>query len=176
MNSQRRSIPTLAAACLALAAAWPASADSGAPAGKTAPPQRSAPMTAAVQKPGRAGVAVAYRIDATPQLNRATPVVLEFDGITDHAGATVRLRPDAGLRLQGSETLTLPQGRRATATVLVVSEREGLAYLNVFVNHGDASSAISIPIQTGTAAPALKATGELKSTPEGDRIITMPVK
>ncbi|HWT21848.1 MAG TPA: hypothetical protein VN280_23335, partial [Variovorax sp.] len=134
------------------------------------------PMTTAPQKPGGAGVKLEYRLDATPQLGQATPVVLQFGGVTEAEGATVRLSADKGLALQGSSTLALPAGKRTTVTVVVVSEAEGLAYLNVFIKHGEASSAVSIPIQTGTAAPSLKSTGEMKPTPGGDSIITMPVK
>jgi len=173
---------TMAVACLALAAASaPALAD-GDPAARYAKPRqppaqhRSAPMTAAVQKPGGSGVKLQYRLDATPQVGRATPIVLQFDDITEAEGATVRLRADRGLTIHGNSTLTLPKGKRTTATVVVVSEAEGLAYLNVFITQGGASSAVSVPIRTGTAAPALKSTGEMKPVPGGDSIITMPVK
>ncbi|MET3444498.1 hypothetical protein ABIC94_005309 [Variovorax paradoxus] len=178
-----RSNSLMAVACLALATlSAPAAAD-GEPASRNARQPASqrhaaapAPMTTAPQKPGGAGVKLQYRLDATPQLGRATPIVLQFEGVSEADGATVRLSADSGLTLQGSNTLTLPAGKRTTATVVVVSETEGLAYLNVFINQGGASSAISIPVQTGTAAPALKSTGEMKSTPGGDSIITMPVK
>ena len=133
-------------------------------------------MTTAPQKPGSSGVKLQYRLEATPQVGRATPVVLEFEGVTDADGATVRLSADRGLTLQGSSTLKLPTGKRTTATVVVVSETEGLAYLNVFISQGGASSAVSVPVQTGTAAPSLKSTGEMKATPNGESIITMPVK
>jgi len=137
---------------------------------------RAAAMTKAPQKAGGSGVALQYRVDATPQIGRATPVVLQFDGVTEPQGATVRLSADAGLTLQSSDTLALPAGRRTTATVTVVSERDGLAYLNVFITQSGAMSAVSIPVQTGTAAPVLKSIGELKSAPDGEKIITMPAK
>ncbi len=133
-------------------------------------------MTTAPQKPGSSGVKLQYRLEATPQVGRATPVVLQFEGVTDADGAMVRLSADRGLTLQGSSTLKLPTGKRTTATVVVVSETEGLAYLNVFISQGGASSAVSVPVQTGTAAPSLKSTGEMKATPNGESIITMPVK
>lgn len=175
-----RSNSLMAAACLALATlSVPAAAD-GEPASRNAKhpaaQRHAAPMTTAPQKPGSSGVKLQYRVEATPQLGRATPIVLQFDGVTEADGATVRLSADSGLTLQGNSTLALPAGKRTTATVVVVSETEGLAYLNVFINQGGASSAISIPVQTGAAAPALKSTGEMKSTPGGDSIITMPVK
>jgi hypothetical protein len=180
MNTRSQSL--LAAACLAMATlSAPAAADgeSGTRSAKpkhSAVQHRSSAMTTAPQKPGSSGVNLQYRLEATPQLGRATPVVLNFDGVTAGDGATVRLVADRGLTLQGSSTLALPAGKRSTATVAVVSEAEGLAYLNVFITQDGASSAVSIPVQTGAAAPTLKSTGEMKPTPDGDSIITMPVK
>jgi len=177
-----RSNSLTAVACLALATlSAPAMAD-GEPRTRNAKPkhpavqQRSAPMTTAPQKPGSSGVKLQYRLESTPQLGRATAVALQFDDVTAADGATVRLVADSGLTLQGSSTLALPAGKRSTATVAVVSEVEGLAYLNVFITQDGASSAVSIPIQTGSVAPTLKSTGEMKPTPSGDSIITMPVK
>jgi hypothetical protein len=137
---------------------------------------RGAPMTTVARKPNDSGVTLQFRLDATPQVGRGTPVVLQFGGVTDPEGATVRLSADDGLTLSGSDSLTLPTGKRTSATVTVVSEREGLAYLNVFITQKGAVSAVSIPIQTGTAAPVMKSSGELKSTPDGENIITMPAK
>ena len=175
-----RLTPMMAAACLALATLpAPASADGEPATRNTKHPalhRDAAPMTTAPQKPGRSGVKLQYRLEATPQVGRATPIVLQFEGVTDADGATVRLSADRGLTLQGNTTLTLPAGKRTTATVVVVSETEGLAYLNVFISQGGASSAVSVPVQAGTVAPALKSTGEMKSTPTGENIITMPVK
>ena len=177
-----RSYLLMAITCLALATfSAPAAAD-GEPEGRGARARHPAaqppnsPTTTAVQKPGGSGVKLQYRLDATPQVGRATPIVLQFERVTEADGATVRLSADRGLTLQGSSTLALPKGKRTTATVFVVSEGEGLAYLNVFITQGGASSAIAIPVQTGTAAPALKSTGEIKPVPGGDSIITMPVK
>jgi hypothetical protein len=134
-----------------------------------------APMTTAVQKSNGSGVAVQYRVDGTPQAGRATSVVLQFDDVTDPQGASVRFTADPGLTLRNGNPLTLPAGQRSTATVSVIGESDGLRYLNVFVSQGGASSAISIPIQTGTA-PLMKSQGDVQTTKEGDSIITMPAK
>jgi len=175
-----RSTSMMAAACLALATLPAPAAADGEPAARNPRPAAShrhaAPMTTAPQKPGSSGVKLQYRLEGTPQVGRATPIVLQFEGVTDADGAAVRLSADSGLTLQGGSTLTLPAGKRTTATVVVVSEAEGLAYLNVFISQGGASSAVSVPVQTGAVAPALKSTGEMKSTPGGESIITMPVK
>jgi post-segregation antitoxin (ccd killing protein) len=177
-----RSSSVLAAASLALALtalSAPALAD-GVPAPrhthKHPTAHRAAPMATAARKPNDSGVTLQYRVDGTPQVGRGVPVVLQFDGVSDADGATVRLRADAGLNISGSDTLALPAGKRTSTTVTVVSDREGLAYLNVFITQGGATSAMSIPVQTGTAAPVMKSSGELKATPEGDHIISMPAK
>ena len=176
MSIRSRSMISLA--CLAMAGfSVPALAD-GAPGARHAKStsHREAPMTTAARKPNDSGVTLRFRLDAVPQVGRGTPVVLEFGGVTDPDGATVHFTVDAGLKVSGSDALALPMASRTTATVTVVSEQEGLAYLNVFITQKGAMSAISIPIQTGAAAPVLKSSGELKSTPDGENIITMPAK
>jgi len=134
-----------------------------------------APMTTAVQKSNDSGVVVQYRVDGAPQAGRATSVALQFDGVTDPQGASVRFTADPGLTLRNGGPLTLSTGQRGSATVSVVSESDGLRYLNVFVTQGGSSSAISIPIQAGTA-PLMKSQGDIQGTKEGDSIITMPAK
>jgi hypothetical protein len=173
-----RSGSMISMAFLALAAfSAPAMAD-GAPGAHhvKSTSHHGAPMTTAARKPNDSGVTLQFRLDAVPQVGRGTPVVLQFGGVTDPDGATVRFSADAGLTISGIDTLALPTARRTSATISVVSEREGLAYLNVFITQKGALSAISIPIQTGTATPALKSSGELKSTSDGESIITMPAK
>jgi hypothetical protein len=138
---------------------------------------RAAPMTMAARKPNDSGVTLRYQLETTPQAGKATTVVLQFDGVSHPDGATVRLAADAGLTLSpGASTLTLPTGKPTKATVSVVSEGEGLAYLNVFITQGSAVSAISIPIQAGRATPVLKSSGDIRATPDGDNIISMPAK
>ncbi|RIX75541.1 hypothetical protein [Acidovorax cavernicola] len=130
----------------------------------------------ASRKPNDSGVKLQYRLDGTPQAGKPTVVVLQFDGVSDPAGASVTLSVDAGLTLSGSASFSLSPGQRSDASVTVVSRGDGLAYLNVFIKQGGRTSAISIPIQTGTAAPAMKAGGEVKSLPDGENIISQPAK
>jgi hypothetical protein len=175
-----RSHSTMALAWLALAAlSAPAMAD-GVPTprgAKHSAAQRAAPMIVAARKPNDAGVTLRYQLEATPQAGKATTVVLQFDGVS-RPGRRLR-PPEPPMRastLSGSSTLALPTGKRTTATVSVVSEGEGLAYLNVFITQGSAVSAISIPIQAGSATPVLKSSGDIRSTPDGENIISMPAK
>ncbi|WPG37310.1 hypothetical protein [Variovorax sp. EBFNA2] len=134
------------------------------------------PWVTASRKPNDSGVKLQYRLDGAPQAGKPTVVVLQFDGVSDPAGAGVTLTVDAGLTLSGNASLSLPPGQRSDASVTVVSEGDGLAYLNVFIKQGGRTSAISIPIQTGSAAPAMKGNGEIKSLPSGDHIISLPAK
>lgn len=177
-----RSGSMISLACLALAAVSAPSAADGVPGPRhqaksnTTSHRATAPMTPAMRKANDSGVTLQFRLDAVPQVGRAVPVVMQFDGVTDPAGASVRLSADAGLKISGSDELALPASKRSNATVTVVSEREGLAYLNVFITQKGATSAISIPIQTGTAEALRKSSGELATTPDGESIVTMPAK
>jgi len=136
----------------------------------------AAPWVTAARKPNDSGVKLQYRLAGTPQAGKPTVVVLQFDGVSDPAGASVTLTVDAGLTLSSSASLSVPQGQRSDASVTVISQGDGLAYLNVFITQGGRTSAISIPIQTGAAAPAMKANGDIKPLPDGDNIISQPAK
>jgi hypothetical protein len=172
-----RSGPVMAAASLALvlsALSVPACAG-GKPSPISSP--GAGTMTAAPQKSNGSGVSLQYRFDAAPQPGRSTPVVLEFAGVTDPAGASVHFRADPGLSFSGPAALTLPTGQSTTLTVNVTSEGAGLTYLNVFTAQNGVRSVVSIPVQVGGAtAPSFKSSPELTRVgPDGERIISMPV-
>ncbi len=135
-----------------------------------------APMTMAAQKANGSGVTLQYRVDGATQVGTAVTVVLQFDGVTDPQGASVRFTVDDGLTLRGSSTLSLQAGKSTSATVSIVSDREGLAFLNVFTIQNGRSSATSVPIQTGTVAPLMKSQGQIQVTPSGEAIISLPAK
>ncbi|CAN7191195.1 hypothetical protein LJR290_000430 [Variovorax sp. LjRoot290] len=165
-----RSLAAIVVASLAMGVSLQACADSK--------PERSAPkMTAAPAKSNGSGVSVQYRVDGTPQAGSAVSVVLSFDGITDPAGASVRLTAEGGLSLVGAGgTQALPAGQATTLTVQVVPSAEGVGYLHVFTTQRGATSATSVPVQVGKAASAMPASDTLKQTPDGDKIRSMPVK
>lgn len=137
---------------------------------------RSAPLTVAARKPNDSGVAIQFRVEGTAQPGRPISVFLQFDGVTNPAGATVRLTTDVGLTLITDKSLALPAGRRTTATAAVTSSGDGLAYLNVFVTQNGAMSIVAIPIQTGSAAPAMKPAGEMHPSADGEKVISMPAQ
>lgn len=136
----------------------------------------AAPWVTTSRKPNDSGVKLQYRLAGAPQAGRSTVVILQFDGVSDPAGASVTLTVDAGLTLASSASLSVPAGQRSDTSVTVVSQGDGLAYLNVFITQGGRTSAISIPIQTGTTAPAMKASGDIKTLPDGENIISLPAK
>jgi hypothetical protein len=134
----------------------------------------------APQKPNGSGVDVRYRVEGKPAIGKPTRVEIVLRGVTDPNGALVRLTADAALRVDNSAApMNVPAGPVNSLDVTVIPQGEGLAYLNVFVSQGGATSSISIPIQTGavnTGASNKSAPGRLKDLPTGDKILSMPVK
>jgi len=171
-----RTHSTMALAWLALATVSAPTLADGMPGSRGAKQSAAQPMATASRKSNDSGVTLQYQFSGNPQVGKPTVITLRFDGVTNPDGATVRLSPDTGLTLSGSNTLTLPSGASTSTTVTVVSDREGLAYLNVFIAQGNARSAISIPVQTGSDAPAMKPTGEVKAMPGGEKIISLPAR
>ena len=164
-------------AILALAAA--AGASLSAACANAAQPAQTGAFVLAAQKPNGSGVEVRYRVLDTPALGQPARVEIVVADINDSAGGTVRFTADPALRLAAGGVQTrLPAGETTTLTVTVVPQEEGLAYLNVFTAQRGLTSSTSIPIQTGAAAPTSKkpGAGKLKDTPDGDKILVMPVK
>ena len=162
----RRSLATILVASLALGAPLQACAETARESASTTGPASSKPMKANPVKANSSGIAVRTASTARPRPGRAIPVVLSFDGVTDPAGATLRLAADGGLAL-GAEaaTRTLPAGETSTLTVQVVPAAEGVGYLHVFTTQYGATSVTSVPVQVGKAPSAMPASGELKQTP-----------
>jgi hypothetical protein len=157
-----------AALACALALALPLAASAAGPGGKT--------MTTAPMKSNGSGVQVQYLVDGTPEAGRPVPVVLSFDGIAA-TGATVRLATEGGLVLTGAETSrSLPAGPATTWTVEVVPAATGIGYLNVFTTQGGATSATSIPVAVGKPSASMPASGALKQSTDGEKILPMQVK
>lgn len=137
----------------------------------------AAMRTVAPRKANGSGIEVQFRIDGTPRLGEALPITLSFVGVVDPSAATVRFTADPGLSLPAAFLSKLPLAAGepiATLTVPVTPTAEGLAYLNIFTTQGGATSANSVPVQVGKVAAA-KPSGELKSTPTGEKILIVPV-
>ena len=175
MSTRHRRYLPLALAALAIGPFAAAASSEGAAA------PSAEPLVRAAQKPNGAGVDVRYRVQGTPAVGQPTEVKIVVGRVRDPAGASLRLAADPGLRLDASgATAALAAGDGpVTLNVTVVPQEEGLAYLNVFITQRGATSSTSIPIQTGAAGTGSTksgASGRVKSTPEGDKILSMPVK
>jgi hypothetical protein len=163
-------LPLAAAiAALALSAFAPQAASAG---------EKPGPMTQAPMKSNGSGVAVAWRIEGKAALGAPLTVRLELSGITDPAGASVRLVAADGLSLAASvepnATLAGPAGSLAVG---VVPGREGIGYLHVFTTQYGRTSAISVPVPVGQTPRSLRSQlGEARQTPGGEKILSMPVK
>lgn len=167
-----RSLGAIAMAALAMGLSLQACAHNAKPGHAT-----SAGMTTAPVKPGGSGIAVHYRVDGTPQVGSPVAVVLSFEGVSDPAGGVVKLTADGGLTIVGSAgPHTLPAGQASALTVQVVPDADGTGYLHVFTTQNGATSATSITVQVGKAPSVMPASSGLKQTPDGDKILSMPVK
>jgi len=176
MTAGRGRILASTLACVAVLGA-------GAPANASEPAARKAasaskPMHVAPMKSNGSGIILSYRIDGTPKAGSPVSVVLRMDGVTDPAGATVRWVAGTGLSLVSPSQTSqmLASGVISTLAVQVIPAGEGVGYLDVFTTQYGAISAMSIPVQVGKAPTSLPATGELKQTPSGEKIVPMPVK
>lgn len=175
--SIRLSLLALAATTISVAGV-PALAD-GAHADQAAARAKSARdrrMTLAPQKPNGSGIVVRYRVDATPQTGKTVPVAVSLERITG-SDATVRFEGGAGLQL-GTDRFprSLQAGRAAALTVDVLPDHAGLSYLHVFTTQDGITSVASIPVQVGKGEASLPSVGQLKSTADGDKILSIPVK
>ncbi|MGJ7523246.1 hypothetical protein ACSFA0_22380 [Variovorax sp. LT1P1] len=170
---------TVAATLLGALVALPACADGAPPSTVDAASMpRQAMKPAAPRKSNGSGIEVQFRIDGAARIGEALPIALSFDGVTDTTGARVRFTVDAGLSLPAAYAgeFTLPAGASSqTLTVPVTPTSEGLAYLNVFTTQHGLTSVSAIAVQVGKTG-ALKPQGDLKSTPSGDKILSIPVR
>jgi hypothetical protein len=142
---------------------------------KSAP--ASAPLKTAPMKANGSGVIVRYRVDGTPEIGVAVPVVLTFDGVTEQGGANLRLTTEGGLALGDvAAARTLPAGEVTSLTIKVTPSATGIGYLHLFTTQYGVTSATSIPVQIGESPSALPGTDESKQTPGGDKVRSIQVK
>jgi len=180
-STHRAETPAIVLAVMALALlAPPALAHADAPeadgARQSKKALRNQGMKLAAQKPNGSGIVVRYRLEGTPAAGQVLPVALALDRVVG-ADASVRFATDAGLRLgEGADPRALMAGRNAALTLDVVPGSEGTTYLHVFTTQNGITSVASIPVSVGKGGAALPAAGELKPSPDGDKLISMPVK
>lgn len=140
-----------------------------APSGKTR-------WISAPQKYNGSGVDTRYRLGGTPALGQLLPISVELSRITAPAGAKVKYSTTPGLQLVSTpDLLPLSLDALTIHALKVIPQAEGLHYVHVFTEQEGKSSVIAIPVQVGKATN-LPSQGQLKTTPSGDKVISMPAR
>lgn len=157
-----------------------ASADTGAGTGKSAAAQHAQPakrFETAPRKANGSGIELRYQVQAATAPGQTVRVTLVFDGVTDAEGASVRLAADSGLVLvQDGAPRALPAGRATTLEVDVTLQGAATGYLSVFTTQRGLTSVASIRVPVGTGPATLAPSTNMKVTPEGEKLIVIPVK
>jgi hypothetical protein len=139
---------------------------------------------ASAGKPG-APISIDYTIVGMPVVGQPVNVNLELS-------SSLRNRPvTLNYRINDTRNLTFPQGQaqrvalpafgdtdRVSQQVIVVPQREGRLYLNVYAEvetaEGTLLKSIAIPIQVGRAPREQETNGEPRQGPDGETVISLP--
>jgi len=173
-------MPTLAnalIACVLAVAALPTAALAAGAATAPAVAAESKAMQPTPAKPNGNGIEVRYRLEAVPQAGQPLQVSLAFS--SPHPGG----EPTAWFTLTGGlawaaeapAVLALSDGAPTRQQVTVLPPADGIGYLNVFTRQDGIDSVTAIPVRVGKAAPSLRQPGAVKTSPGGDRVISLPV-
>jgi hypothetical protein len=130
-------------------------------------------------KKGGSGVVVRYRIDGTPAVGKPLAISLSFSGVRSEEGAQVSFGTEgAGLMMdkQRAAPQKLASYQATTMPMSVTPQAEGTSYITVVTEQNGRSSVTMIPVRVGHGKVALKPMGEVVTTPEGEKIISMPAK
>lgn len=129
-------------------------------------------------KPGKpgSGVTVTHKINGAPQAGQPFSITLQFNGVSDPQGATVRVSGEGALQVSGDTSATLAAGSPASMTLGALASADGVYFLNVFTQQGTLSGASSIPIKVGAGQVATEKHGQVKQAPGAERVISLPSK
>jgi hypothetical protein len=148
----------------------------------TKPAAKSKPakgwITAPSKKSG-SGVVVRYRIDGKPTVGKPLAITLSLSGVNSEAGAQASFIADGTGLVMDKQRATpqkLASYQATTVPMSVTPQAEGTFYITVTTEQNDRTSVTMIPVRVGHGKVALKPMGELTTTPEGEKIISMPAK
>jgi hypothetical protein len=120
------------------------------------------------------GVRVFYEFVGTG-VDSAGLLTLKIMRLGGGDDATLELRPDAAISFTGLPATPSPFNSGAEYVVKVKPTADGLHYINVFVQSGNASEAMAIPVQIGRNAKLSKP-GNVSVMPDGQRVISVPAQ
>ena len=158
-----------------LFAASTASAGSAVQAGthvKSAPSQGG--FTRIPMKKSGSGVDLAYQLGGTPEVGKPLLVKIQMASPAD---AQVTVRAGEGLQLQSQElVMQSAAGASAEHEMSVTPLAEGRYYIHVLSTARGRTTASAIAVQVGKGMPMAKPAGDVKTMPNGERVISVPAQ
>jgi hypothetical protein len=132
----------------------------------------------AARKHNGSGVTMSYSVPKVLNAGQMATVQIRLSNVKK-TDASVKVTPPASVTLTGNTSvvtgMALPLGS-TTVTLQVTPSVDGLEYLNVFTTQGGRTSVQAIPLQVGSAPPALKTQNKIETTPDGEKVISLPAQ
>jgi hypothetical protein len=120
------------------------------------------------------GMSVEATAPKTLKPGETGTLTLKLSQVTAADGASVEVRnPATGQLLYSSR---LNRGESRTVSVDIAGTSEGMQYLDIVTRQGTGASVQSVAVSVGGARPVLKREGQLKVTPSGEAVISLPAK
>ena len=135
---------------------------------------RASAALPASQRKKRLGVDLAYQFASTPEVGKPLRVKIQ---IASPADAQDTVRAGGGLQLQSN-----PLEMRSAAGAITEQEMsvmplaEGRHYLHVLSTARGRTSASAIAVQVGKQMPVAKPAGDVKTMPDGERVVSVPAQ
>ncbi len=141
----------------------------------SAPPALAASgYTALPMKKSGSSVEISYRIEGTPTPASVLAIHLTTSSPAD---AKIKLRGGEGLVVNGANHLLLSAAGQVTQhRIEVIPQVQGRLYLYLESSANGRGSASAIAVQVGKTEVQRKPSGNVQSTPNGERIISVPAK
>jgi hypothetical protein len=121
------------------------------------------------------GVRIFYEFASTA-VDKAGLLTLKISRLGGGVPATLELRADASVELTSGLPSTPASFNAGDEYVVKVKPSpQGLHYINVFVQSGNATEAMAIPVQLGQETRLMKP-GHVATTQGGKKVISMPAQ
>ena len=140
---------------------------------------RTSSQSATVELPSKksgSGVSIRYQIAGSISAGQSFTVTMTFSGVTHPQGGTAWVSAAAPMQMTGQNHVTLVQGLEANLTLDVIANADGVYFLHVFTRQGTAGGADSIMIKVGDGKLTQKNQGQMKTTVNGERVVSLPSK
>ena len=139
---------------------------------KPAPSQRG--FTRIAKKKGGSEVGLAYQFASTPEVGKPLRVIIQ---IASPADAQVTVRAGEGLQLQSNSLeMRSAAGAITEQEMSVMPLAEGRHYLHVLSTARGRTSASTVAVQMGKQMPVAKPAGDVRTMPDGERVISVPAQ